>query len=437
MRTLPEPEWVEIADLAHDGRGVARTAGKVMFVPDTLPGERVRVQRRRANRKFDLAEVLEIEQASAQRVTPGCEHFGLCGGCVLQHLDADAQVLHKQTQLAQTLRRIGKVEPQTWLPALRGPSWGYRRRARLGVKYVHAKGRVLVGFRERNGRYVADLQRCPVLVGAVGEKIAALAELIAGLSIREQLPQIEVAAGDESVALVLRVLAPPTAQDLERLESFGREHDLWFYLQTGGLDTVQPLLPQTPPLFYRLPQHDVCMQFQPTDFVQINAQVNQGMIDLALQLLDINAEDELVDLFCGLGNFSLPMARKAARVVGIEGDAGLVARASANAQANGIANAHFLQRDLYSDALSFEGFPACSKLLLDPPRAGALQILPWVAKARPRKIVYVSCHPASLARDAEQLVHSLGYRLTQAGALDMFPHTHHVEAIALFEQAGG
>ena len=424
---------VEITDLAHDGRGIARADGKVVFVPDALPGELARIRRRRSKRQYDEAELLAILRPAAERVAPRCAHFGLCGGCALQHCSGEAQLGFKQRHLADTFRRIAQIEPEQWLPPIAGPVWGYRRRARLGVKYVARKQRVLIGFRERDGRHLADLQACEVLHPAVGTKLPALAALIGGLSLREQIPQIEVAVADNAAALVLRVFAMPAADERARLLAFGAEHGFQFHLQPGGVDSIRPLAADAPELYYDLPRQQLRIFFAPADFVQINAEINARLVDAALALLEPGPDEQVLELFSGLGNFSLPLAQRAARVTAVEGEAGLVARARRNAGHNQLAGkAEFHAADLSRPSEAPWSRGSYDKLLLDPPRAGALEILPQAIASRPRRIVYISCHPATLARDAG-LLRGAGYRLTRAGVVDMFPHTHHVEAIAVFE----
>lgn len=429
------PFDLAVADLATDGRGVGRDAdGKTVFVADALPGERVRYRRVRRRRNHDEGALEEVLSPAASRVTPRCPHFGICGGCALQHLDPDAQVEFKQAQLLEALERVGGVTPESVLPPITGRRWEYRRRARLGVKHVPGKGGTLVGFRERGAPLVAVLEGCEVLIPEVGRRLTALQRLIDGLSIHDRIPQIEVAGGDDTVALVLRVLAEPSAADRERLAAFGRDTGLRFYLQPGGLDTVTPLSPDAPALSYSLPAFDARLSFEPTDFVQVHAEVNAGMVAQAVSLLDPKPGESVLELFAGLGNFSLPLARRGARVTAVDGDAGLVARARANAEANGLADsiaahaADLFRPDPEAPWLA-GGFDYA---LLDPPRAGAREILPPVAAKRPRRIVYCSCHPATLARDAAELA-ARGYRLTAAGVADMFPHTAHVEAMALFQ----
>jgi 23S rRNA (uracil1939-C5)-methyltransferase len=425
-----------IVDLTHDGRGVARVEGKAVFIDGALPDEVVRYRLTKRHRQRDEAEVVEVLQASAQRVVPRCAHFGVCGGCSLQHISGPAQLHAKQHQLLENLQRIGQVAPREVLAPLQGPEWGYRRRARLGVKYVHKKGRVLAGFRERAKPYLADIRRCEVLPEALARLPEALAALVETLSLREKIPQVEVAAGDDSTALVFRVMETPSAEDLERLGQFGSERGFQIFLQTGGLDTVRPLRADYPPLQYAV-DGGITLEFGPVDFVQVNAAINVAMIDAAMRLLAPRPDDAVLDLFCGLGNFTLPLARRAASVLGVEGDAALIAKARGNAERNGIANARFIAANLFEPK---EFGPWATErfdlVLIDPPRAGAAELLPCLRAWRPRRVVYISCHPASLARDAGILVGELGFTLGAAGVMDMFPQTTHVESIAVFESGG-
>jgi len=341
----------------------------------------------------------------------------------------------KQEILADVLRRIGKVEPREWLPPLSAGHWGYRRKARLGVKYVEKKDKVLVGFRERGNNFLADLGRCEVLHAAVGERLDAISELVNALVIRDRVPQIEVAMGDGPCVLLFRVLAPPGGEDLRRLETFAAEQGFHVYLQQAGPDSVRALPGQKLDLSYGLPRYQVRLHFEPSDFTQVNLELNRLMVDRALELLDPQPDERVLDLFCGLGNFTLPLARRAAEVIGVEGDAVLVERARGNAQRNRIGNVRFYTADLYGepDLAPWRGEPF-QKALLDPPRSGALQVLDLVPRMGIHRLVYVSCYPSTLARDADRLVNGLGYRLLAAGAMDMFPHTTHVESIALFEK---
>ena len=434
-RISAAPEEADIIDLSHEGHGVARLDGKAVFVTDALPGERVVLKRVRRHRNFDEAVLESVITASADRVTAPCPHYGTCGGCALQHLAPAAQLRFKQAQLLENLARLGSVQPERVLDPLAGPIWGYRRRARLGIKYVPRKGRVLVGFRERAAPYVADLHECRVLAAPLGALIDPLAELVGGLSIAARVPQAEVAAADNACALVLRVLDPPTEPDLERMRQWERAYDARLYLQPGGPGSVAPLTPGHAPLRYALPEFDVTLEFEPTDFIQVNGALNAAMVSRAVAFLDPQPGERVLDLFCGLGNFSLPLARKAGEIVGVEGDAGLVARAAQNAARQGCANVGYITADLAAPALEAPwATRRYDRVLLDPPRAGAREVLPVVGGCGATRVVYISCHPGSLARDAGILVRDHGFRLVAAGVMDMFPHTTHVEAMAVFER---
>src|SRR5688572_10462692 len=434
-----------VADLTHEAEGVIRAAdlqhsvggAKTVFIAGALPGERVSFRRRSFHKSHDEAELVEVLEPSPQRVTPRCAHFGVCGGCALQHLDPAAQIAANQKELAGNLERIGNVTPDKWLPPLPGPVWGYRRRARLSSRYVTKKGRSLVGFREKQGKYVADVQRCEVLAEPVGALVGTLAELLTGMNARESIPQVEVAISEGENVLVMRVLTPLGDADLEQLRQFEHAHGLRILLQPGGLDSIVPLTPGPLDLHYRLDEFDLRLDFGPTDFVQVNAAINQAMVARAIELLEIGPADRVLDLYCGLGNFTLPLARRAGTVVGVEGEAGLIARARANALANGITNAEFHVADLSVEPdrtipWMRGGF---DKVLLDPPRVGAVKVLSAVAHLAPSRVVYISCHTGSLARDLGVLTHELGFRLRAAGVLDMFPHTTHVESVAVLDRA--
>lgn len=427
-----------VVGLTHEGEGVVRE-GKTVFVAGALPGERIRYTLARRHRQHDEGRLLEVLEPSAARVSPRCDHFGTCGGCALQHLDPAAQLAAKQRELADSLVRVARTEPRRWLEPLAGPVWHYRRRARLGAKYVLRKGRVVVGFRERLAPYVAALADCEVLAAPVGSLLQPLGELIGCLSIRTRLPQIEVAVAENAVALVLRTLDPASAEDLQRLREFARQHAVRLYLQPGGPETVAPLDPLAEPLRYTLPDFGLTLEFLPTDFVQVNAAVNAALVTRALELLDAGPEARVLDLFCGLGNFTLAVARRAREVVGVEGEEGLVARARHNARLNGLDNTAFHTADLSrapepASPWLRGGF---SHVLLDPPRVGASEILQSVAGLRPGRILYISCHPGSLARDLGVLVHQHGFDLLAAGVVDMFPHTAHVESMALLAPGKG
>ena len=425
----------DITGLTHDGRGVAHVNGKAVFVSGALTGERVRMRFTGKHRHYDEAAVEEVLSPSPDRVLPRCAHFGVCGGCALQHLAPAAQIAAKQRVLLENLERIGKVSPREVLPALTDSPWGYRRKGRLSVKFVEKKGRVLVGFRESNGRYVADIHSCDVLHPAVGMRIAEISALIETLDAKRDIPQIEIAAGDDLVALVFRHLQPLSARDVAALTAFAQGTQLAIFLQPGGIDSVAPLWPTDTQLSFRLPKFDVELDFRPLDFIQVNSMLNRSMIDHALALLDPQPTDRVLDLFCGLGNFTLPLARRAAQVTGVEGEAGLVRRAGENAQRNGLGNAQFFAADLAADQRDAPWAKADYELLLlDPPRSGAEALLEYLPRKSARRIVYVSCHPASLARDAGVLVNRHGFALTHAGVMDMFPHTAHVESIAAFQR---
>lgn len=434
-RISAAPEAADIIDLSHEAHGVARLDGKAVFVTDALPGERVMLRRVRRHRNFDEAVLESVLTPSPDRVVPACPHYGTCGGCALQHLAPAAQLAFKQAQLLENLARLGGVEPGRLLDPLTGPTWGYRRRARLGIKHVPRKGRVLVGFRERAAPYVADLHECRVLAAPLGNLLDPLADLVGRLSIATRVPQAEAAVAENACALVLRVLDPPTDADLDLLRAFEREHGVRLYLQPGGPATIEPLTPGQPPLSYSLPAFGITLEFEPTDFIQVNAVLNEAMVSRAVELLAAGPADHVLDLYCGLGNFSLPLARRAGAVVGVEGDAGLVQRAIRNAARQDIANVNYVTADLTAPTADA---PWASRpyqyVLLDPPRAGAKEVLPVVAASGAGRVVYISCHPGSLARDAGLLVRDHGFRLIAAGVMDMFPHTTHVEAMAVFER---
>lgn len=429
---------VKIESLDQDGRGVARIDGKVTFVDGALPGEQVRVDIVRRKRNFDLANVAEVVRASSQRVTPRCPHFERCGGCKLQHLDTRAQVAMKQRVLEEDLRRLGEVRPAQMLPPIYGPDWGYRHRARFAVKYVARKNGALVGFHERRTHYVVDMDSCAVLPEPVSALIAPLRELISSLTLAARIPQIEVALGTDRIVLAIRVLDRPTLEDLVLLRRFAATHAVSIRLQGDRPDALEPLdAADAPLLAYTLPEFGLRLDFAPSDFTQVNPYVNRALVHRAVALLDVRSGDRIADLFCGLGNFSLALARRGAQVTGVEGVTELVERARANAASNGLSQrAEFVKADLFRDAEPLlRGLGALDGLLLDPPRDGAFAIVQALTTPYPPRIVYVSCNPSTLARDAGVLVREKGYRMRAAGVVNMFPHTAHVESIALFERA--
>ncbi len=424
----------EIESLSHEGRGVAHIDGKTVFIDGALANEQVEFNYISKRSKFDEGVTGSIIKSNGSRNEPECEYFGYCGGCSLQHMQPQAQLQHKQAVLMEQFNHLGKVEPETVLPPLVGSVFGYRHKARLAVKHVIKKEKVLVGFREKRSPFVADIDECKVLHPTIGTKLLELQQLIENLSIYNQIPQIEVAVSDNGTALVFRHLKPLTDSDLKQLTEFEQKHNFRIYLQPEGYDSVHRLDDNiNEGLFYELQDHDVRIYFKPTDFTQINIDINKSMINMAIELLEPGKDEEILDLFCGVGNFTLPLARKAKTVVGTEGDKGLVDRARNNAKKNNIANVEFHVADLFKVE---EPYPFMNKeydkILLDPARTGAKEILSAINLNKTKRIVYVSCNPATLARDAGILVHERGFELKQAGVMDMFPHTTHVESIALF-----
>jgi 23S rRNA (uracil1939-C5)-methyltransferase len=424
-----------IESLDREGRGVAHVEGKTIFVDGAVTGEEVEYSPYRKKPSFELAQVLRIAKESPSRVSPRCAFFGTCGGCSMQHVDERTQVAAKQRVLEDALWHVGRVRPETMLRPLHGLPWGYRRRARMSARWVEKKGGSLVGFRERKSTYVTDMTSCEVLAPSVSALIRPLRVLFDSLVLRERIPQIEVAVGDALTVLVLRVLEPVGAEDAERLKRFAEEHAVQFWLQPAGPDSARPFWPlDAPELYYTLPQFDVRIAFGPTDFTQVNHAVNRLLVSRALALLDPRPGERIGDFFCGLGNFTLPIARGGAEVLGVEGSAALLARAQANAAANGLADrCRFAMANLFEPE-ECARLPACDKALLDPPREGAIELVKSFGAKQPSRIVYVACDPATLARDAGVLVNALGYRLSAAGVINMFPHTSHVESIALFER---
>ncbi len=433
-KKLPEPAVVRIERLSHEGRGIAHINGKAVFVFGALEGEQVRIQVTKTSRNFDQATTLEVIEPSASRIEPKCDVFQVCGGCSLQHLDNDDQVAFKQLSLLDMMQHAG-VEVEQTIPPLRSSIWGYRRKARLGVKYVRKKGRVLVGFRERSTPYLADMSRCEVLIPQVGERLKDLAELIERLDARESIPQIEVAADDNHVVLVFRHLEPLSVADRMRMTEFARKTGLWLQLQPGGPDSIVLLYPEQQALYFSpLVNSDIRVYFGAADFTQVNADINQQMVEQAIRFLKLRREDRVLDLFCGLGNFTLPIARLCAQVVGVEGDQAMVARAKENALAHNIINSEYFIADLSKPDLDRPWMrQQYDKILLDPPRLGAMEIAQSINRFNAGTLVYVSCQPSSLVRDSKIICDS-GYRLTHLGVMDMFPQTAHVESMAVFER---
>lgn len=426
-----------IESLDHEARGIARQDGKAIFVESALPGEQVEYASFRKKPNYELAQLVRVERASPHRVEPRCPHFGICGGCALQHLAPAAQVAVKQRLLEDNLWHIGRVRPELILPPVSGLPWAYRHRARLGVRNVPGKGGVLIGFHERRSSYIADIRQCAILPPHVSDLLMPLRELVASLSLVDRLPQIELAVGEQSTVLVLRILQPLTAKDQQLLRAFADRHQVVFYLQPKGPDTAQLFYPPNAPrLFYALPEFGLEMDFRPTDFTQVNHAVNRVLVRKTLQLLDPQPGERIADMFCGLGNFTLPIARSGAQVLGVEGSPALVRRGQETAEKMGLGErVGFSVANLFAvDEAAVAALGAFDKMLIDPPREGAIELIKALGTNGPRRIVYVSCNPATLARDAGVLVNVLGYRFCSAGVVNMFPQTAHVESIAVFER---
>ncbi|MEO8400978.1 MAG: 23S rRNA (uracil(1939)-C(5))-methyltransferase RlmD [Gammaproteobacteria bacterium] len=434
---LPESIEINITSLSHDGRGIAEINGKTTFVTGALPQEKVTCKISKKHSRYNDAEVIDVITASPDRTTPPCAHFSICGGCSMQHINANAQIILKQQALLDQLKRFGNVVPEQILPPIVGNTVGYRRKARLGVRYVRKKEKLLVGFREKMSNYLADIEQCIVLHPSVGIRLTALSELVRGLSQYEQIPQIEVAVSDQATALVFRHMTDLTTADLAMLVEFGKKYDFQIYLQPNSPARIHKIWPndQNEMLSYFLPDHALEMRFHPLDFTQVNGEVNRLMIKQALQMLDPQSSETVLDLFCGLGNFTLPIARLAKHVVGIEGSIQMVERARENAAHNQISNTEFHAANLMENPEQASwAKKSYDKILIDPPRTGAKEIIPFISTCQPKRIVYVSCNPATLARDAGELVYNHHYKLKQIGVINMFPHTSHIEAIALFEK---
>ncbi len=423
---------IEIESLSHEGRGISHSDNKVIFTRGALPGEKVIASRTLSRSKFEEADVVEILQSSPDRIEAKCAVYGVCGGCSLQHLSSENQIIAKQNWLQSAFMGQAKTEPKNWLKPTQVESWGYRRKARLGVRYVAKKEKVLVGFRERKSSFITVMSRCEVLHPSLGDNLEIIADCIGKLSVREHVPQIEVAIAESDTILILRHLQPLCMTDEETLKECANKLSITWYTQSGGLDTIKPL-DKPVNLTYLIPEHKIEMTFLPNDFTQVNFALNQKMINLAIELLELNDKDRIIDLFCGLGNFTLPISKYVEKIVGIEGDRGLVERAKANADANGITNASFYKADLSEDVSGAEWFRGekYNKALIDPARTGAIEIVELLPKLNIERLVYVSCNPATLARDTARLI-ELGFTLMSAGVLDMFPQTAHVESIALF-----
>lgn len=427
---------LKIESLDHEARGIARFDGKVVFVEDALPGEEVKVRFTRRKPQFDQAVTEAVLKPGSSRTTPRCPHFGVCGGCNMQHADPVSQIAFKQRILEDCLERIGKVKAEVLLPVIQGPAWGYRHRARLSVRHVAKKGGVLVGFHERSSSFVAEMSECHTLPPKMGFMIQPLRNLMMELSIRDRMPQIEMAVGEDVTVLVLRILEQPSDEDCQKLKAFADQHQVQFWFQSKGPDTATPFYPlDAPALNYRLDEFSITMPFGPTEFTQVNPGINQMLVGRAVRMLNPQPGERVGDFFCGLGNFTLPLARSGATILGVEGSEALVKRAAQNAQFNGLGhNTEFKVANLFeATEESLKALGPLDKVLIDPPRDGAVELVKSIHAIAPKRIVYVSCNPSTLARDAQILVHQQGYRLVSAGVANMFPHTAHVESIALFE----
>lgn len=437
LDSCKEQVTADIHALSHDGRGIATIDNKTTFISSTLPTEKVTYKITQKRGQYNEAEMLSIVSPSSERVMPPCEYFGLCGGCSLQHMSMTTQMMFKQQTLLDQLKHFGKVSPETILAPLSSHNIGYRRKARLGVKFVIKKDKMLVGFREKSSNYLADLEHCAVLHPKVGEHLLDLRELVASLEQYRQIPQIEVAIGDENAALVFRHMQSLSESDQEKLKTFGKNHHFHIYLQPNPPALVHKLWPEDSHerLSYTLPDYQLEFLFHPLDFTQINLELNRLMVKQAIEFLALKGNDTILDLFCGLGNFTLPIARHVKQVTGIEGSIDMVKRAKDNADHNLIENADFYAANLQEPSAQASWIKSSyDKILLDPPRAGAKEILPYFKQFSANRVVYVSCNPATLARDAGELVHQYGYRLKAVGVMNMFPHTSHIEAMAVFDK---
>lgn len=435
------PREIQIESMAHDGRGVGRGEdGKVVFVDFALPGEKVRYIPVMNRKSYLFGTTIEVLEASEHRIEPKCAVFGDCGGCVLQHLDEKVQIKYKQQQLLENFKKIGDVQPDNLMEPMTGAHWGYRRRARLGAKFVPKKGGMIVGFRERNTSYIQPTDKCEVLYPEVSAMFPDLRATLEQTSCNDKIPQIEISVADNAVVMIVRHLETFVQSDLDLLTEFAKRNEVQLFLQPGNLKSVHPLYPKKPDaLFYEFKEFDIKVEFLPTDFIQVNGGINDQLVSKAIDLLDIQENDRVLDLFCGVGNFTLPLARRSNYVVGVEGDQALVNRAIHNKELNDLANVDFHFGDLFKEDMSSSSHgdwleQKFDKILLDPPRSGAAEMIKRLPEFGASKIVYVSCGPATLARDAGVMVNEHGYRMTYAGVIDMFPHTAHVESIAVFEK---
>lgn len=432
-KKLPtEPVVATIESISHEGRGIARLDGKTVFIDGALPGEEVMFVYTSRRAKFDEGCVTEVIKASPERVEPVCPHFLLCGGCSIQHISPEAQRAHKESVLIDQFKHLASLEIPEIIPPLMSETTGYRRKARLGVRFVIKKDKLLIGFREKSSGYLTDMSVCMVLHESVGQRLEELQSLIRSMNAYQKIAQIEVAVGDNHTTLVLRNLEELIASDIELLKEFAVSTGLHIWLQPKGPDTASPLWPKESQLVYALPDYDVSYEFLPTDFTQVNADMNKKMVKQAIELLELKEDSKVLDLFCGIGNFSLPLARSCEQVIGIEGSEVMVDRAKKNASNNNIKNIEYLAADLTKEIpVEIKGI---DRMLLDPPRTGALEVVSRMKEIGPDRIVYVSCNIATLARDAGELVKNQGYRVCSAGIMDMFPHTSHVESMAVFEK---
>ena len=435
-RKLPlESVLATIEALSHEGRGITHVDGKTIFVDGALKGESVMFRYRGSRAKFAEGSIEElIDNISVDRVEPACKHYSVCGGCSLQHISAEKQIEHKEQVLQEQLQHIGGVTAEQILPPLTGPLWAYRHKARLGVKHVAKKNKVLVGFREKYSSYVADIDSCEVLHPSAGKILRELGELISGLSVYNKIAQIEVAVSGQKTVLIFRNLTDLSGEDINKVDAFANQYELAIYLQPGGPSTVMPLPGQDhSELSYLLEEGNISIQFSATDFTQVNVDINQQMVKRVVSLMDIQAADNVLDLYCGLGNFTLPMALKANQITGVEGAEPMVEKARHNAKLNNIENVNFISADLSAPLIEALRTDSYDKVLLDPPRSGAQFVVEEMKMKNVRRLIYVSCNPATLARDAGILVRDKGFKLVTAGVMDMFPHTSHVESIAVFE----